>query len=84
MIGQIMNRRIRIILARSFAASAILLASGAVCAAPCPQDALGVRRSHDYAGYELALRHVWKHVDEVRRKLFGIMMEHHQVAKLSD
>jgi peptidoglycan-N-acetylglucosamine deacetylase len=42
MIGQIMKRRIRIILARFLAASAILLASGAVCAAPCPQDALGV------------------------------------------
>ena len=31
-----------------------------------PQDALGVRRGHDHAGHQLALRHVRKHVDEMQ------------------
>jgi hypothetical protein len=49
-----------------------------------PQDALGMRRGHDHAGNQLALRHIWKHIDEVRRKLIRIMVEHHQIAELSD
>jgi peptidoglycan-N-acetylglucosamine deacetylase len=44
MSGQIIKRRIRIILVQTLAASAIILASGRARAAPCPQDALGVSR----------------------------------------
>src|SRR6266478_5596381 len=47
-----------------------------------PQNAFGVRRTHDHARDQLALRHVWKHIDEVQREFFRIVMEHYQVAEL--
>ena len=45
MTGHIMNRRIGIFLAQTFTVSAFILASAAVHAAPCPEDALGVSRT---------------------------------------
>jgi peptidoglycan/xylan/chitin deacetylase (PgdA/CDA1 family) len=58
MIGQIMKRHIRIILAQALAANAIL-ASGAVGAAPCLPDALGVSRVLEigtFGGLQIGLK----------------------------
>jgi peptidoglycan-N-acetylglucosamine deacetylase len=44
MTDQIMKRRIHIILVQTFAAGAIILASGGARAASCPPDALGISR----------------------------------------
>jgi peptidoglycan-N-acetylglucosamine deacetylase len=45
MTGHIMNRRFRFFLTQTLAVSAFILASAAVRAAPCPEDALGVSRT---------------------------------------
>src|ERR1019366_3752045 len=68
----------------SFADGAELRLVAADIFAKRPQDALRVRRGHNHARYQLALRHIGKHIDEVHREFFRVMMEHHQIAKLSD
>ena len=51
---------------RNFADGAELRLIAADIFAERPQDALGVRWTHDHARDQLALRHVRKHIDEVQ------------------
>ena len=59
------------------------LVAADVFAERTPQ-ALGMPGAHDQAGHQFALRHVGKDVDKVQGKLFGVVVDHHQVAVLAE
>src|SRR5246500_3159716 len=45
-----------------------------------PPNALGVAGAHDHAGHQLPLRSIGKNVHEIQRELFGVVMDHDEIA----